>query len=97
MKTLMIALFFTLAIPFSAQAGTGVDVYGELVIEKGYLSFRSLEKDTFGAEVVLDDSTLELFDPECDKGLFTLVQSLRKDRSFQVVDVVCETLTSAGF
>lgn len=99
MTKLLFALLITTAISFSisTQAGTGVEVYGELIVEKGYLSFRSLEEDTYGAQVVLDDSTLENFHPECDKGLFTLVQSLRKDRSFEVVEVVCETLTTAGF
>lgn len=101
MKTLklttLLFTLITLSSSFSTSANTGVEVYGELVIEKGYLAFRSLEEESFGAQVILDDSELENFNPECDKGLFTLIQSLRKDRSYQVVDVTCETLTSAGF
>lgn len=90
MKKTMTALLMSIFISQPLLATIGVDVYGELVVGKGFLSFRSLEKESFGTEVVLDGETLENFNPGCDKGFFTLIQSLRKDNSYQVVDVVCE-------
>lgn len=98
MKNLTIALLITLfsLIP-AAQASVATEVYGELSLVQGDITFTSLEEESLGMQVRIDESNLEEIEVGCKEGLFTLVQSLRKDRSFQIVEVTCEMLTNAAF
>lgn len=98
MKNLTLTLLITLfsLIP-AAQASVATQVYGELSLDRGDIVFTSLEDESFGVEVRIDESNLENVEIGCKEGLFTLVQSLRKDRSFEIVEVTCEMLTNASF
>ena len=98
MKNLTLTLLLTMfSLSQAAQASVAADVYGALSLKDGAIVFKSLEQDSFGAEVVIDESSLENVEIGCEEGLFTLVQSLRKDRSFEIIEVTCETLTNQGF
>jgi hypothetical protein len=98
MKNLTLTLLFTMfSLTQAAQASVATEVYGELSLQAGNIVFTSLEDQSYGIEVRIDESNLEEVEIGCEQGLFTLVQSLRKDRSFEILNVTCETLTSAGF
>lgn len=75
----------------SAKASVATSVYGQIFDVKGGYVFSSLEEDTYGAEVEIDGDSFAT-NYKCSEGIFTLVQSLRKDRSYEVIDVVCEEL-----
>lgn len=81
----------------AANASVASDVYGMISLKEGVVVFKSLQQDSFGIEVEIDESSFENIDVGCEEGIFTLAQSLRKDRSFEILEVTCETLINAGF
>lgn len=97
MKNLTLTLLITMFSLTATQASVATDVYGALDLRDGFVVFKSLEHESFGQEVIIDETSFQNIEVGCEEGVFTLVQSLRKDRSFQIVDVICETLTNQGF
>jgi hypothetical protein len=98
MKNLTLTLLFTMfSLSQAANASVATDVYGMLSLKEGAIIFKSLEEASFGIEVQIDENSLENIEVGCGEGIFTLAQSLRKDRSYEVIEVTCETLTNASF